>query len=83
MLISRSVGKRARYTVRLTETELVADPNNSELSVQKTSTVYLVADIGVLGTGTYFGAMSHVLSSFLYKGTGEGTRLDEVIVGNT
>lgn len=81
LFIGRQVGKRSRYTVRLTETELVADPMNSELNVQKTSTVYVVGDIGVLGTGTNWDKMLHGLAEFLYDSTDEAPWFNSVVGG--
>jgi len=69
LTVSRQVGKRTRATVRLTESELVADPINSELNSVKTSTIYIVADVGPLGTGTNWDKMSNILAlDFLMKG---------------
>jgi hypothetical protein len=82
LLISRQVGKRNRYTVRLTETELVPDPINSELNTQKTSTVYVVADVGVLGTGTHWVQACNVLARFLLT-LDTAKRLDYVLQGQT
>jgi len=83
LLISRQIGKRSRYTVRFTETELVADPINSELNQQKTSTVYIVADIGVLGTGTSWASMCNALSRFIVDPFDGAPALDSVIAGQT
>jgi hypothetical protein len=69
--------------VRFTETELVTDPINSELSTQKTATVYVVADVGVLGTSTNWDKMAHALSVFLYKPTDDTATMTDVLAGNT
>jgi hypothetical protein len=82
LLISRQVGKRSRYTVRLTETELVADPINSELNSQKTSTIYLVADVGVLGTGSSWIQMCNALGRFVTT-TDLPKLMDQVLAGAT
>lgn len=83
MFISRQVGKRSRYTVRLTEVELVTDPINSELSTQKTTTAYIVLDVGVLGTGTNWSKMLHALAYILYKPTDATQVADLLLIGNT
>lgn len=80
LLISRQVGKRSRYTVRLTEYELVADPINDGLNSQRSFTVYLVLDAGVLGVGSNYAGMCQALSRFLYS-TSDGPRLLDSILG--
>jgi len=80
--VGRQVGKRTRYTIRLTETELVSDPINSELNVQKTSTAYVVADVGVLGTGTNWVKMLHALATELYKPSDQNSAFDLILAGN-
>lgn len=84
LLISRQVSKRSRYTVRFTESELVADPINSELNAVKTSTIYVVADIGVLGIGTNWQKMLNALAvNFLVKPTDDPQAFDQVLAGET
>lgn len=83
MLMSRQIGKRNRYTVRLTETELVPDPINSELNTQKTATIYAVADIGPLGTTTNFEKLMHGLASVFYDPSDAAPEFDRNLVGET
>jgi len=83
MFVGRQVGKsRTRYTVRLTERELVADPINSDLNSVNTATAYIVADVGVLGTTTNWAKMLHGLATFLYDPTDDVQYFDDVLRGN-
>jgi hypothetical protein len=80
LFIGRQAGKqgRTRYTARLTETELVPDVVNPTVNSRKTSTVFIVADIGVLGQGTNWAKMLHALSRFLYLPRDGYQRLDDI-----
>jgi hypothetical protein len=83
LLIGRIVGKRSRYTFRVTETELVTDPINSELNSVKTATIYSVADIGVLGTSTNWEKMGSLIGALLLKKSDGTTALSRLIAGET
>jgi hypothetical protein len=83
ILISVQKGKRTRSTVRITETELVTDPINSELNSAKTATMYIVADVGVLGTTTYFTTMGNYLARFLFTGEDFAPLIVRVLAGET
>jgi DNA mismatch repair protein MutH len=83
LTIGRQAGRRTRYTFRLTETELVADPINSELNSLKTSTIYCVADVGVLGVGTNWTKMGTLLGALLLQKADGATALSRLIAGET
>jgi len=52
IFVGHQYGKRNRFTIRLTETELVTDPIDSTKNSVKTSTAYVVVDRSLLGAGT-------------------------------
>lgn len=81
MFVGRQVGKRSRYTVRFTESELVADPMNSELNSVKTSTAYVVVDRSVLGAGSNETLMLNALAFLLYKPSDSTCVFDRVSAG--
>jgi len=83
LTIGRQVGRRTRYTFRLTETELVADPINSELNSLKTLTIYCVADVGVLGVGSNWAKMGTLLGALLLQKADGATALSRLIAGET
>jgi hypothetical protein len=83
LLIGRQVGKRSRYTFRVTETELVTDPINSELNSVKTSTIYCVADVGVLGVGSNWEKIGTLVGALLLKKADGATALSRLIAGET
>lgn len=84
MLISRQAGKRTRYTVRFTESELVADPIDSSVNSVKTATIYFVADVGVLGTTTNWQKLCNSLATdFLLKSTDGTPGVDLLLQGQT
>jgi hypothetical protein len=51
--VGHQLGKRERYTVRLTENELVANPVEPTKNSVKTSTIYIVVDRSLLGAGAH------------------------------
>jgi hypothetical protein len=83
LLVSNQKGRRTRSTVRLTEYELVADPINDTLNSVKTSTLYLVADVGPLGVGTNWTGLRNTLVRFLFKGPDLDGYLANVVTGET
>lgn len=81
VFIGRQTGKRTRYTVRITESEIVADPLTGANSVN-TSTIYFVADIGILGTGTNWDQIATALGWFLIKPSDSTATLASLLIGN-
>jgi hypothetical protein len=66
LMIGRQEGKRNRYTVRLTERDIVSDPMNDSLNSVRTMSAYVVVDVGPLGYSANLVKMLHGLASFLY-----------------
>jgi hypothetical protein len=83
LLVGRQEGKRTRYTARFTERELVSDPMNDNLNSVKTSTVYIVADVGPLGVGTNFSKMLHSIANLTYDSTDGAIWFQDILDGNT
>jgi hypothetical protein len=83
LTIGRQVGKRNRYTVRFTESEIVPDAMDPTLNSLKTATIYVVADIGPLGTTTGWAKLNHMLSYFIYDPIDSTPPMDRVIGGET
>ena len=74
---------RVRSTVRFVETELVTDPVTPAINSRKTTTCFVVADVGVLGTGTNYTKMMHMLATLLYTPTDNAATFDKVLAGET
>lgn len=83
VFIGHQEGKRNRYTVRLTETELVPDPVDSTKNVQKTTTYYVVCDRSHLGDATHARTMTNTLASWLMKTNDGSPKFDRVLAGET
>jgi hypothetical protein len=84
LFIGRQTGRRSRYTVRLTETELVPSPTDNTQNVVKTSTLYFVADVGPLGTGSHWDFLATILAHVLLKRSDgyQGSGLSNLLLGN-
>jgi len=83
MTIGHQYGKRNRYTVRFTESELVADPINPSVNSLKTSTAYVVVDRSLLGAGTNQTKLLNALGVFLLTTTTEDASMVAVLNGET
>jgi hypothetical protein len=69
VFIGNQSGRRKRSTVRLTESEVVADPLEDTKNSVKTNTMSIVIDNSLLGPGTKFDDCAQMLSFFLYSGS--------------
>jgi hypothetical protein len=83
MFVGRQVSKRARFTIRLTETELVADPIEPAKNQVKTSTAYIVIDRSLLGAGSNEVQMNNILAHFLIKPVDANSFASSVLNGHT
>jgi hypothetical protein len=83
LFIGHQYGKRNRFTVRLTENELVTDPIDSTKNSVKSSTAYIVIDRSLLGAGTNERHMQHILANVLFTPTGSTPMIDKVTGGET
>jgi len=83
VFIGHQLGKRRRYTVRLTENELVPDLINTELNAVKSTTAYLVVDRSVLGAGTSEVQMFAALAGMLITPSDQDAQVLRVLNGET
>jgi hypothetical protein len=84
LFIGRQIGKRNRYTVRLTERELVTDPIDTTINSVKTSSIFVIGDVGVLGVGTNWDKMCHMLAAnYLFDATDDQVWFNAVVNGET
>jgi len=83
LFISRAAGKRNRYTVRFTESEVVADAFDDNKNVPIVAVVYFVVDLGPRGVTTTFYKLAHSLAAdFLFKYAGGEQGLPDLVAGN-
>jgi hypothetical protein len=83
MTISRQVGKRDRFLVKITETELVPNPMDSSVNSLKTSTMYFVIDNSKLGLGSHSEKVGNCLAYLLMHTSNAASWIAPLVAGNT
>jgi hypothetical protein len=85
LFVGRQSGKRNRYTFRLTHTTLVPTITDTSINEIRTSTVYVVVDIPLIGLAALADndLMYHMLSYLLYDSTDNTPVMRRVVAGET
>jgi hypothetical protein len=83
VFVGHLFGKRNRYTVRLTETELVPDPVDPSINSKKVTSAFIVVDQSLLGANAGRVFILHALAGFLWKTTGGTQVFNRVLAGET
>jgi hypothetical protein len=81
--IGHQYGRRNRYTARLTESEVVADPIDSTKNSILTESVYVVCDRALTGATSNQTKMLTSLAMFLLAGTDFSAPFVRVLGGET
>jgi hypothetical protein len=83
VFVGHQYGKRNRYTVRVTESELVTDPIDSSKNSVRTESAYFVVDRSLLGASTSSVSLQTMLGVFLLKPSDVANAAAAVLQGQT
>lgn len=85
LFIGRMTGKRNRWTVRFNYSVLVPTVVDVTINEVRVSTVYIVVDYPIIGTGgaATMQGIFHMLSTWLYDSTDAAILVDRLVNGET
>lgn len=83
LFVGHQYGKRNRFTMRFTEVELVPDPTNTELNIQKSTSYSVVADRSLLGAATNEIKLLTALGMSVITLTDGTMKFGRVLIGET
>lgn len=83
LILGYQIGNRRRYTARINETDIVANPLDTSKNIMKTSSLYVVADMPLALAPTDLDGMQALLSRFLAKPTDVPSGFSRLVGGET
>lgn len=83
IFIGHTFGKRNRYVIRITETELVPNPVDTSVNVQKSTSYTVTCDQSTLGAATHQADILSYLNGLIRKTTDVNGIVYRVLNGET